>query len=53
MKAVLDRGHRVIGVEGSRKAVENFYQENQIAYELETDENYEIFKVIRYRKSMQ
>lgn len=39
MKAVLDAGHRVVGLEGSQKAAEAFFQENQLAYEMETDEN--------------
>jgi hypothetical protein len=39
MKAVLDAGHRVVGLEGSQKAAESFFQENQFAYEMETDEN--------------
>ena len=49
MKAVLDAGHRVIGVEGARKGVEAFFDENQIAYELEQDANdqCQIYKVMQ------
>ena len=39
MKAVLDSGHRVIGIEGCQSAIEAFFGENNIPYELEKDEN--------------
>ena len=47
MKAVLDNGHRVIGIEGSQTAIEAFFNENQISYEIEKDETnqYEFYKV--------
>jgi thiopurine S-methyltransferase len=47
MKAVLDAGHRVIGIEGSPIAAEAFFKENNIPYETETDETnkYQIYKV--------
>ena len=37
MMAVLDTGHRVIGIEGSPTAIETFFKENQIVYEIEKD----------------
>ena len=37
MKAVLDAGHRVIGVEGCQKGVEAFFQENNISYTIDND----------------
>ena len=39
MIAVLDAGHRVIGIEGCQSAVEAFFNENQIPYEIEKDQN--------------
>ncbi|UJR33145.1 hypothetical protein I4U23_020602 [Adineta vaga] len=39
MIAVLDAGHRVIGLEGSTSAVEAFFNENSIPYDIENDEN--------------
>lgn len=35
MMAVLDTGHRVIGIEGSPTAIEAFFTDNQIDYEIE------------------
>ncbi|CAF2835798.1 unnamed protein product [Rotaria sp. Silwood2] len=48
MKAVLDTGHQVIGIEGSQAAIEAFFNENNIPYETEKDENNqcEIYKGI-------
>ncbi|CAF1011939.1 unnamed protein product [Rotaria sp. Silwood1] len=48
MKAVLDIGHRVIGIEGFQSAVEAFFKENNIPYEIEKDESNqcEIYKGI-------
>lgn len=47
MTAVLDTGHRVIGIEGSQTGIEAFFNENNIPYEIEKDENnqYQIYKV--------
>jgi thiopurine S-methyltransferase len=47
MTAVLDTGHRVIGIEGSQTGIEAFFSENNIPYEIEKDENnqYQIYKV--------
>jgi hypothetical protein len=47
MTAVLDTGHRVIGIEGSPTAAEAFFNENNIPYEIEKDESdqYQIYKV--------
>lgn len=52
MKAVLDAGHRVIGIEGSRSGIEAFFNENNIPYEIENDENnqYQIYKVNKNKK---
>ncbi|CAF3353706.1 unnamed protein product [Rotaria socialis] len=38
MIAVLEAGHRVIGIEGCQSGVEAFFQENNIKYEIEKDE---------------
>ncbi|CAF1359240.1 unnamed protein product [Rotaria sordida] len=48
MKAVLDLGHRVIGIEGCKAGIEAFFNENNISYEIEKDENNqcEIYKGI-------
>jgi hypothetical protein len=47
MKAVLDMGHQVIGIEGSQNGIEAFFNENNIPYEVEKDESnqYQIYKV--------
>jgi thiopurine S-methyltransferase len=47
MKAVLDLGHRVIGIEGSQTAVEAFFNENNIPFEIENDQSNQcqIYKV--------
>ena len=49
MKAVLDCGHQVIGIEGSQAAVEAFFKENNIPYKVEKDEKsqFQIYKVDR------
>jgi hypothetical protein len=49
MRAVLDAGHRVIGIEAIDKAVLAFFQENNIAYDIETDgdETCQVYKVNR------
>ncbi|CAF0868053.1 unnamed protein product [Adineta steineri] len=39
MIAVLDNGHRVIGIEGSQTAINAFFNENNISYEIENDES--------------
>jgi hypothetical protein len=53
MKAVLDTGHRVIGIEGSQIGVEAFFNENNIPYEIEKDESnqYQIYKVDKRNQS--
>ncbi len=47
MKAVLDLGHRVIGIEGCQTGVEAFFNENNIPFEIENDESNQcqIYKV--------
>lgn len=47
MMAVLDAGHCVIGIEGSTTAIETFFKENEIVYEIEKDETgkFSIYKV--------
>lgn len=52
MKAVLDVGHQVIGIEGSQTAIEAFFNENNIPYEIEKAENnqYQIYKVNQHEK---
>lgn len=47
MKAVLDLGHKVIGIEGSRTAVEQFFDENHLSYQVKTENDYEIIQVNR------
>ncbi|UJR23011.1 hypothetical protein I4U23_026037 [Adineta vaga] len=39
MKAALDAGHQVIGIEYIQLGVEAFFEENNITHEIETDEN--------------
>ncbi len=53
MKAVLDTGHQVIGIEGSQIGVEAFFNENNIPYEIEKDESnqYQIYKVDKRNQS--
>lgn len=53
MKAVVDIGHRVIGIEGSQKAIETFFEEHNIPYEIEKDENNQcqIYKVNKKDKN--
>jgi thiopurine S-methyltransferase len=53
MKAVLDMGHQVIGIEGSQNGIEEFFNENNIPYEVEKDESnqYQIYKVDKNNKS--
>lgn len=50
MTAVLAAGHRVIGIEGCQMAVEAFFSENQIAYEIEKDQDDQcvIYKVEKH-----
>lgn len=53
MKAVLEVGHRVIGIEGSQQGVEAFFAENNIPYEIEKDEanqcqTYKVNKTSRF-----
>ena len=45
--AVLDAGHRVIGIEGGVTPVQAFFSENKIAYEVENDASNqcEVYKV--------
>ena len=38
MKAILDLGHRVIGMEVSQMAIEAFFHENKISYEIEENQ---------------
>ena len=45
MIGVLEAGHRVIGIEGCQTAIEAFFTENQIPYEIEKEENSLIYKV--------
>jgi thiopurine S-methyltransferase len=47
MTAVLDIGHRVIGIEGCQSAIETFFKENNIPYVIEQDESnqYQVYKV--------
>ncbi len=48
MKAVLDAKHQVIGIECAQLGIEGFFNENNIQYNIENDENnqYQIYKVI-------
>ena len=48
--AVLDAGHRVIGLEGTTTATETFFKENEITYEIEKDQTgqFSIYKVGKY-----
>ncbi len=48
MKAVLDAKHQVIGIECAQLGIEAFFNENNIQYNIENDENnqYQIYKVI-------
>ncbi len=47
MKAALDIGHQVIGIEGSQSAVEAFFNENNIPHKVEKDESnqFQVYKV--------
>ncbi len=53
MKAVLDTGHQVIGIEGSQNAIEAFFNENNIPYKVEKDESnqFQVYKVNRNNRS--
>jgi hypothetical protein len=47
MKAVLDAKHQVIGIECSQLGIEAFFNENNIQYNIENNENNkcQIYKV--------
>lgn len=53
MTGVLEAGHRVIGIEGYQAAIEAFFAENQIPYEIEKEENNQclIYKVEKMQES--
>lgn len=55
MKAVLDAGHRVVGIEGVLKAVQTFFEEHEIAYTVEHDEEnkYQIYQVIPLKNNIE
>ncbi len=44
MKAIIDAGHHAFGIEWVPTAVEAFFHENEILYEIEND-TYPIYKV--------
>lgn len=54
MKAVLDSKHQVIGIECAPLGVEAFFNENNIEYQIENDENTkcQIYKVYKYYLSI-
>jgi hypothetical protein len=46
MKAVLDAGHRVLGIECVQLGIQAFFEENNIKHEIESDENNQVYKVM-------